>query len=47
MRKEKRSGSDGWKVHCDGVTMGETPDKTVCLDYMTLGFVAYLYPTEK
>ena len=38
---------DIWKVHCHRVTMGETPDKTVCLDYMTLGFVAYLYPTEK
>ena len=43
IRKDKLNGSDVWKVHCHRVTMGSTPDKTVCLDYMTLGFVAYLY----
>lgn len=30
-----------WKVQCRRVTMGKTPDKTVYLDYLTLGFVRY------
>lgn len=30
-----------WKVECRRVTMGRTPDKTVYLDYQTLGFVSY------
>lgn len=33
--------SDVWKVECRRVTMGKTPDKTVYLDYLTLGFVRY------
>ena len=31
-----------WEVHCHRVTMGKTPDKHVCLDYMTLDFIQYL-----
>ena len=31
-----------WKVQCRRVTMGKTPDKHVCLDYMTLDFIQYL-----
>lgn len=30
-----------WRVECHRVTMGETPDKQVYLDYLTLGFVSY------
>ena len=35
-------GNPIWEVHCHRVTMGRTPDKHVCLDYMSLGFVKYL-----
>lgn len=34
-------GSPVWQVRCHRVTMGKTPDKTVYLDYLTLGFVKY------
>lgn len=30
-----------WEVQCRRVTMGKSPDKTVYLDYLTLGFVKY------
>lgn len=36
------SGSPLWRVECHRVTMGETPDKQVYLDYLTLGFVSYV-----
>ena len=35
------NGSSLWEVNCRRVTMGKTPDKTVHLDYMTLGFIQY------
>lgn len=34
-------GCHVWKVQCHRVTMGKTPDKTVYLDLMSLGFVRY------
>lgn len=34
-------GSDLWEVTCHRVTMGNSPDKKVHLDFMTLGFVQY------
>lgn len=30
-----------WEVDCHRVTMGNTPDKHVYLDYLSLGFVLY------
>lgn len=36
------SDSPVWRVECRRVTMGETPDKQVYLDYLTLGFVSYV-----
>lgn len=42
IRKSTLEGSPVWEVHCHRVTMGKTPDKHVCLDYMTLGFVQYI-----
>lgn len=34
-------GSNVWRVECRRVTMGKSPDKTVYLDFLTLGFVQY------
>ena len=39
IRKSELLGQPVWEVHCHRVTMGKTPDKLVCLDYMTLDFV--------
>jgi len=44
--KDELNGNPVWKVTCHRVTMGKTPDKHVCLDYMTLGFVSYAEKTE-
>lgn len=42
IQKSDFNGNPVWEVHCHRVTMGRTPDKHVCLDYMSLGFVKYL-----
>ena len=42
IRKSELLGQPVWEVHCHRVTMGKTPDKHVCLDYMTLDFVQYI-----
>lgn len=39
IRAEKLRSSDVWKVRCQRVTMGTSPEKIVYLDYWTLGFV--------
>lgn len=41
VRKTELGGSAVWEVYCHRVTMGKTPDKHVCLDFYTLGFVCY------
>lgn len=40
--RDTLSGSPVWRVECRRVTMGETPDKQIYLDYLTLGFVSYV-----
>ncbi len=40
--KTKLEGNSVWAVHCRRVTMGRSPDKHVYLDYISLGFVAYM-----
>ena len=42
IQKAELQGNPVWEVHCHRVTMGRTPDKHVCLDYMSLGFVKYM-----
>ena len=42
IKKSELLGQPVWEVHCHRVTMGKTPDKQVCLDYMTLDFVQYI-----
>ena len=42
IQKAELQGHPSWEVHCHRVTMGKTPDKHVCLDYMTLDFIQYL-----
>ena len=42
IQKAELQGHTIWEVHCHRVTMGKTPDKHVCLDYMTLDFIQYL-----
>ena len=41
IQKSQLEGEPVWEIHCHRVTMGKTPDKTVYLDYLTLGFVRY------
>ena len=41
IQKTTLEGHDVWKVHCHRVTMGQTPDKYVYLDYLTLDFIRY------
>ncbi len=41
VRKAQLDGSVVWEVDCHRVTMGKSPDKHVCLDFYTLGFVCY------
>ena len=42
IKKSELLGQPVWEVHGHRVTMGKTPDKHVCLDYMTLDFVQYI-----
>lgn len=41
IQKTTLEGHDVWLVHCHRVTMGQTPDKYVYLDYLTLDFIRY------
>lgn len=47
IRKSALEGSPVWKVYCHRVTMGKTPDKHVCLDYSSLGFVQYMEESSR
>ena len=42
IRKVMLKGSAVWEVQCRRVTMGQSPEKNVYLDYTSLGFVDYI-----
>ncbi len=42
IKKGVWKNQDVWEVRCRRVTMGQSPDKNVYLDYPSLGFVGYI-----
>ena len=42
IQRSELNGQPVWEVHCRRVTMGQTPDKHIYLDYTTLDFVGYM-----